>query len=289
MINIIGLGFGQKDAITLEAIDAIKNSSKVILRTKYHPTVEILDNMGIKYTTCDDLYDKAEDFESLYKSIAKRVIEESKNETVAYVVPGAPSILESTVNQLLKSNEEFNIIEAVSFIEPCITASKVDVGEGFLMIDAVDIKFSNINPNFNIMITQLWNEFIISDVKLKLQEIYDDETEITAIYSAGVKGEEIIKKVKLFEMDRELKADIRLSVVIESKKDLNILDILDRFDDISIEDAEKLEFSEDNELNNLLKSLINSYKGIKELVDEGFYEKIDVINVLKSAHFTDKF
>lgn len=287
MINIVGLGFGQKDAITLEAIDAIKNADKVILRTKYHPTVEILDKMNIEYSTCDDLYDSAKNFESLYKSIAERVVFESKNASVAYVVPGAPSILESTVNQLLTMAEDVNIIEAVSFIEPCITASKVDVGYGFLMIDAIDVKLSNINPNFNIMITQLWNEFIISDVKLKLMEIYDEETEVVAIYSAGVKGEEEVKKFKLYEMDRLLKPDIRLSIVIERINGLNILDIMDKLSDLSISDIKKLNLTDDFDLNNYLLSLIDGYKGIKNLVDEGYYEVNELIKILKSANFTN--
>lgn len=279
-INIIGLGFGQKDAITLEAIEAIKNSDKVILRTKYHPTVEILDKMGIKYTTCDDYYDKAKDFESLYKEIADRVLIESKNCSVAYVVPGAPSILESTVNQLLKYSKDINIVEAISFIEPCITASKVDVGDGFLMIDAIDVKFSNINPNFNIMITQLWNEFIISDVKLKLMEVYDEETEIIAIYSAGVKNEEEIKRCKLYEMDRELNADIRLSIVIERKEGLNIIDILN---DLSENSSISLGTCGDEDLNKSLKQLISGYTGIKNLITDGYYEPKDIINLLKSC------
>ena len=225
-LTIVGLGFGEKKGITLEAIEKIKSSSNVILRTKHHPTVELLDEMGIKYKTCDELYEKANNFEELYRSIAKKVLEESREKDTVYVVPGAPSILESTAFHIIKDEPDVEIVEAVSFIEPCVTASKVDIGEGLVMVDAVDVNFFNLNPNFNIMITQLWNEFIISDVKLALMEVYGDEYEIEAIYSAGIKGEEEVKKLKVYEMDRILKPDIRLSLVVPTYKGNNFLQLL---------------------------------------------------------------
>lgn len=281
-LTIVGLGFGEKKGITLEAIEKIKSSSNVILRTKYHPTVELLDEMGIKYKTCDELYEKANNFEELYKSIAKKVLEESREKDTVYVVPGAPSILESTAFHIIKDEPDVEIVEAVSFIEPCVTASKVDIGEGLVMVDAVDVNFFNLNPNFNIMITQLWNEFIISDVKLALMEVYGDEYEIEAIYSAGIKGEEEVKKLKVYEMDRILKPDIRLSLVVPTYKGNNFLQLLN---DVSNCDNFKNidKFDIDPELKSAVLKLSESYKNLKNLVDEGYFEMNEVVLALKTV------
>ena len=281
-LTIVGLGFGEKKGITLEAIEKIKSSSNVILRTKHHPTVELLDEMGIKYKTCDELYEKANNFEELYRSIAKKVLEESREKDTVYVVPGAPSILESTAFHIIKDEPDVEIVEAVSFIEPCVTASKVDIGEGLVMVDAVDVNFFNLNPNFNIMITQLWNEFIISDVKLALMEVYGDEYEIEAIYSAGIKGEEEVKKLKVYEMDRILKPDIRLSLVVPTYKGNNFLQLLndvsncDNFKNIDTSDI-------DPELKSAVLKLSESYKNLKNLVDEGYFEMNEVVLSLKTV------
>ena len=276
------MGFGEKKGITLEAIEKIKSSSNVILRTKHHPTVELLDEMGIKYKTCDELYEKANNFEELYRSIAKKVLEESRKKDTVYVVPGAPSILESTAFHIIKDEPDVEIVEAVSFIEPCVTASKVDIGEGLVMVDAVDVNFFNLNPNFNIMITQLWNEFIISDVKLALMEVYGDEYEIEAIYSAGIKGEEEVKKLKVYEMDRILKPDIRLSLVVPTYKGNNFLQLLN---DVSNCDNFKNidKFDIDPELKSAVLKLSESYKNLKNLVDEGYYEMNEVVLALKTV------
>lgn len=281
-LTIVGLGFGEKKGITLEAIEKIKSSSNVILRTKYHPTVELLDEMGIKYKTCDELYEKANNFEELYRSIAKKVLEESREKDTVYVVPGAPSILESTAFHIIKDEPDVEIVEAVSFIEPCVTASKVDIGEGLVMVDAVDVNFFNLNPNFNIMITQLWNEFIISDVKLALMEVYGDEYEIEAIYSAGIKGEEEVKKLKVYEMDRILKPDIRLSLVVPTYKGNNFLQLLN---DVSNCDNFKNidKFDIDPELKSAVLKLSESYKNLKNLVDEGYFEMNEVVLALKTV------
>lgn len=281
-LTIVGLGFGEKKGITLEAIEKIKSSSNVILRTKHHPTVELLDEMGIKYKTCDELYEKANNFEELYRSIAKKVLEESKERDTVYVVPGAPSILESTAFHIIKDEPDVEIVEAVSFIEPCVTASKVDIGEGLVMVDAVDVNFFNLNPNFNIMITQLWNEFIISDVKLALMEVYGDEYEIEAIYSAGIKGEEEVKKLKVYEMDRILKPDIRLSLVVPTYKGNNFLQLLN---DVSNCDNFKNidKFDIDPELKSAVLKLSESYKNLKNLVDEGYFEMNEVVLALKTV------
>lgn len=281
-LTIVGLGFGEKKGITLEAIEKIKSSSNVILRTKHHPTVELLDEMGIKYKTCDELYEKANNFEELYRSIAKKVLEESREKDTVYVVPGAPSILESTAFHIIKDEPDVEIVEAVSFIEPCVTASKVDIGEGLVMLDAVDVNFFNLNPNFNIMITQLWNEFIISDVKLALMEVYGDEYEIEAIYSAGIKGEEEVKKLKVYEMDRILKPDIRLSLVVPTYKGNNFLQLLN---DVSNCDNFKNidKFDIDPELKSAVLKLSESYKNLKNLVDEGYFEMNEVVLALKTV------
>ena len=281
-LTIVGLGFGEKKGITLEAIEKIKSSSNVILRTKHHPTVELLDEMGIKYKTCDELYEKANNFEELYRSIAKKVLEESREKDTVYVVPGAPSILESTAFHIIKDEPDVEIVEAVSFIEPCVTASKVDIGEGLVMVDAVDANFFNLNPNFNIMITQLWNEFIISDVKLALMEVYGDEYEIEAIYSAGIKGEEEVKKLKVYEMDRILKPDIRLSLVVPTYKGNNFLQLLN---DVSNCDNFKNidKFDIDPELKSAVLKLSESYKNLKNLVDEGYFEMNEVVLALKTV------
>ena len=73
-LTIVGLGFGEKKGITLEALDTIKNSYNVILRIKHQPTDDLIDEMVIEYKTCNEFYKKADNYDELYKNIVKKVL-----------------------------------------------------------------------------------------------------------------------------------------------------------------------------------------------------------------------
>lgn len=272
MITIAGLGFGEKQAITLEAINAMKKADEVILRTNHHPSVDILKEENIKFTSLDFLYEEIEDFEKLYTKISEYVLGKSKDKNICYVVPGSPSIAESTVNKLRTMTKDIIYVEAVSFIEPCFNLAKIDPVEGAMFLDAMDVDIDTINPNLNIMITQAWNELILSDLKLKLMEIYGDEKTIYAITDAGIKGVEKCDKIKLYELDRNVKADIRLTLIIpkENKSFMNFVKKAMNGESIKSTGYDVLDEDRDELLRILNK--------IGKNIDEGNYEFKELYN-----------
>lgn len=274
MITIVGLGFGEKYAITLEAINAIKNADEVILRTEHHPSVEILREEGVEFSTLDYLYEEIEDFEELYSSIANHVLEKSAGKNLCYVVPGSPSIAESTVNQLRQMTDDIIYVEAVSFIEPSFNLAGIDPVEGALFLDAMDVDIDTINPNLNIMITQVWNEFLMSDLKLKLMEIYEDDKIIYALTDAGIKGVEKCQKVQLYELDREVKPDIRLTLVIP-KAEVGFMEIVKR-----MMNGEEISSTGYDVLDADRQRLLEAIKTIGENIEAGYYEFKELYNEL---------
>lgn len=274
MITIAGLGFGEKYAITLEAINAMKNADEVILRTIHHPSVEILKEENIEFSSLDFLYEKIEDFDELYTRIAEYVLEKSKDKNICYVVPGSPSIAESTVNKLRTMTDDIMYVEAVSFIEPCFNLAKIDPVEGAMFLDAMDVDIDTINPNLNIMITQAWNELLLSDLKLKLMEVYDDEKAIYAITDAGIKNKEKCEEVKLFELDRNIKPDIRLTLIIPAEKNSFMNLIKKSMSNIKIKPSGYDELDEDRD------ELIRILKKIGKNIEAGNYEFKELYNDL---------
>ncbi len=148
MIKIVGLGPGDKEAITIGTLEVLKNSDKIYLRTEKHPTVEFLKQYGIKFETYDHKYEQGENFEQVYSSIADDLInKELKHKNIVYAVPGHPLVAEKSVNLLLKICEqkgiETEIFTAVSFIDVLMESLKIDPIEGMKIIDAFDIKIPN--------------------------------------------------------------------------------------------------------------------------------------------------
>ena len=236
MITIMGLGPGNKDALTLGALEALKSSKNIYIRTEKHPTIEFIKALGLKFTTYDERYENGTNFDEIYKLIADDlVIQHEKYENIVYAVPGHPLVAEKSVNILIdlcKSKEiAYDILPAVSFIDAMIECLNIDPVNGLKIIDAFDLKNQIQDRRSGVIITQVYNRFIASEVKLWLSQYYEDETEIYYVRAAGVKGLEVIKRIPIYEIDRQEDIDYLTSLYIPkdtSVKDFNdLIEIMD--------------------------------------------------------------
>ncbi|MGL5750416.1 MAG: nucleoside triphosphate pyrophosphohydrolase [Paraclostridium sp.] len=204
-ITIVGLGPGEYSLISQGALDTLKNSSRIFLRTEKHPIMDRLKH-EIKYETLDHFYQEDEDFDNVYNNISKFIVEESKNGDLVYVVPGHPRVAEKTVSIIDKIAKEkgieAEIIASMSFVDAMFNYLALDPAEGFKLVDAFEVENSYIDVNTSMIITQIYDRFIASNVKLDLMDYYDDEQEVCIVRAAGVKNLESKKYVKLYELDR---------------------------------------------------------------------------------------
>lgn len=205
-ISIVGLGPGDYSLISQGALDALYSSPNVYLRTKKHPTVDQLKEK-LQYTALDYFYEKEDNFEEVYGTISKFIIERGKSEDLVYAVPGHPRVAEKTVSMIetlaRQNNIELDIIPSMSFVDAMYNYLGIDPAEGFKLLDAFELEESYIDINTNTIITQVYDSFIASNVKLKLMEHYDDEQEICIVNGAGIKEIENKTYVKLYELDRQ--------------------------------------------------------------------------------------
>lgn len=225
MIKIVGLGPGAPDALTVGVIELLKKSKHVYLRTVKHPTVEYIKNLGVNFQAYDELYEKCENFDEVYKSIAEDLVNKSMEykEDIVYAVPGHPLVAEKSVTILNRICEtkgiDSEILPAVSFVDALMESLKLDPIEGVKIIDAFDIKKQILDKRVGLIITQVYNRFIASEVKLALLDYYNDDTDIYFVRAAGVKGLESIRKIKVYELDRQEDIDYLTSIYVP--KDLN--------------------------------------------------------------------
>lgn len=228
-IYIIGLGPGNIDSLTLGAVERIHSGDKNFLRTKKHPTVEYFHEKEIPYESYDWIYDSEEDFENVYKKIVDELIGESKDEkSINYFVPGNPMIAENTVKMLLERGIETEIIGGMSFIEPMLQIVERDPIDGLKIVDGSVFDDLMIDINVDTIITQVYNRRILSNIKLKLSEIYGDEYKIWLIQGAGIKNIEEKHNIPIYALDRIEKVDSLTSIYVEKmKKDNKVFDFND--------------------------------------------------------------
>ncbi len=230
-IYVVGLGPGSVDALTLGAVNRIKGGKNNFLRTEKHPTIKYFHDNNIEYKSYDYIYDSEEEFLTVYKTIVEELKKEAEAEDeINYYVPGNPMVAEKTVELLIESDLEIEIVSGMSFIEPMIEIVKRDPINGLKIVDGSVFDSLMVDINVDTIITQVYNKRILSEVKIILSEIYSDDHIVWLIHSGGISDEEKIIKIPVFDLDRSEEIGPLTSIFVP-KIEKNIKKIYD-FNDI---------------------------------------------------------
>ena len=99
---------------------------------------------------------------------------------------------------------ELNIAGGNSFLDPIFAALRIDPIEGFQLLDGTDMKRDDVQMTQHVLIGQVYDAFVASEVKLSLMEKYAYDHPVTIVTAAGSTGEKL-STVPLFELDRVTK------------------------------------------------------------------------------------
>lgn len=225
-IFVFGLGAGDIEQLPLGIYRKLKNASPLFLRTKEHPVVDTLKAEGISFTTFDDIYEKHERFDDVYKEITDILVGEAQLHDVFYAVPGHPLVAEKTVQLLLEAERGQKcriVIEGgQSFLDAMFTALQIDPIEGFQLIDATSFREDEWQSTQHVVFCQVYDSFIASNVKLALMEQLPHDYKVYVVTAAG-SSEEKVNEIPLYELDRVAALNNLTSVYVPPVKDEAIL------------------------------------------------------------------
>ncbi len=204
-ITIIGLGAGDLAQMPLGVYRHLKKQSKVYVRTDDHPAVIELIQEGVCFESFDHVYEQYDDFESVYNEIVRMLIEKTEEGPITYAVPGHPFVAERTIQLLLREAEregiELEFLGGQSFLDAMYTSLQIDPIEGCQIVDGTALKRDELALNQHIIIVQVYDAMIASEVKLTLMERLPDDYEVTIATAVGSTEERLIR-VPLYELDR---------------------------------------------------------------------------------------
>ncbi len=206
-IIVAGLGFGDEQALPLGTLRLLEERENVWLRTEKHPVALWLKQRGTPFKTFDSVYEAHDDFASVYREIADRLLAMAEHSSpVVYAVPGHPMVAEKTV-QFIRSEGpgrgiEVEIHGGSSFLDAAFARLGIDPIEGFQLADGTDFHSSRIDPRTHLLVGQVYDRFIASDVKLSLMEAYPDDHPVYIATALGVNGLEKVKRVLLYQLDQ---------------------------------------------------------------------------------------
>ncbi|PIC72693.1 nucleoside triphosphate pyrophosphohydrolase [Sporosarcina sp. P26b] len=204
-ITVIGLGASDLEQLSLGTYRLLKEADHLYIRTEEHPVVAELRLEGVEMESFDSIYEANDSFEAVYQQIVDKLLEMSAHQPITYAVPGHPLVAERTVQLLIEKERtgeiELHIAGGSSFLDPIFTALRIDPIEGFQLLDGTDLKRDDVRMDQHVLIGQVYDAFIASDVKLSLMEKYPDHHVVTIVTSAGSQDEKLTE-VPLFELDR---------------------------------------------------------------------------------------
>ncbi|WJY26722.1 MULTISPECIES: nucleoside triphosphate pyrophosphohydrolase [Sporosarcina] len=216
-ITIIGLGAGELDQLPLGVYRKLKAAGTLIVRTDHHPAVDELKAEGVQVRSFDAVYEANDSFEAVYEEIVRQLTELASEQPVVYAVPGHPLVAERTVQLLIEQERAGNAILEIaggsSFLDPIFSALRIDPIEGFQLLDAADLHQDDVLMQQHILIGQVYDAFVASDVKLALLEKYPVEHPVTIVKAAGTSLERV-RTLPLVELDRETEIDNLTTVYV---------------------------------------------------------------------------
>jgi tetrapyrrole methylase family protein/MazG family protein len=206
-ISIVGLGPGNGRFLTRAAWDILSQTNDVYLRTERHPAVADLPTHVTRHSF-DAIYDSADSFDTVYERIVTELLALAQQGDVVYAVPGHPFVGESTVTRLVAQAKAagvpVQIVAGLSFVEPCLTAVQQDGMDGVQIFDAIELTqhlYPPVNPDFPMLLGQVYSRMLASELKMVLTAVYPDEHPVTLIHQAG-DDEQVVEQIPLYEIDR---------------------------------------------------------------------------------------
>jgi tetrapyrrole methylase family protein / MazG family protein len=217
-IVIVGLGPGNPDLRTLGTQRVLETADRIVLRTRIHPGLDDFAS-DPRVIDCDDLYDCADGFDSLYQTIARRVLDAARSGgTVVFAVPGHPRFGERSVPLIEIEAGALGIpvevLDAVGFVDASAGAMKIDpLAVGLQVRDAEHLAATvdadpfaagrlGVDPTRPLLVAQLYNGDLTAAAKIALARLYPDDHPVMLIHAAGVSPGQAVRMLTLHSLDR---------------------------------------------------------------------------------------
>lgn len=293
-IEVIGLGSSDLDQIPLGVWRRLEQAGRIYLRTEDHPAVAALRENGAELINLDQIYEQNETFEATYHAIVDRLLAAAEHEDVLYAVPGHPMFYETTTELLLAHQQEDELEVSISggqsFIDAVITAVNVPVNEGFQVLDGMTFNIGDLDYHKHTLITQVYDQYSLGEVKLSLLEYYPPETGVKLVDAAGSAEEKVID-LPLHEIDHVGIQSNLLCLYIPKVEDVRISQrdihhMTEVFDTLVGEDGcpwDRVQTHESIE-RHLIEETYEVIEAIERQDDEGIVEELGDILLQVALH-----
>lgn len=205
IITVVSLGPGDPRLLTLQTAEALRKNHCLIFRTARHRTADWLRNEGVAFSDFDALYDEYEDFDALHAEMARRLWECAAAKSVTFAVIDAQT--DGAVRALRSScpvDGRVIILPGVTMTDSCLALlpERFEQSGKVRILPAMDALEAAPDPATPLLVTELFDRVLASNVKLQLADLYGDEADIVFFPScAKINRKPLV--LPMMELDRQ--------------------------------------------------------------------------------------
>ena len=205
MITVVPLGPGSPDLMTLQAADALRTASRLILRTARHPAADWLQDQGIAFESLDEFYEAYEDFDAMHRAMAEELWARASADPLTFAVMDPPR--DGAVRALRETAKEpgaLRILPGLSLMNACeaLLPEDAPAQDAVRIVPAADMLSAVPDPSASLWILELDSALLAGDVKLRLSDLYGDEREVF-FFPPSEKNPRSCRKIPLYSLDSQ--------------------------------------------------------------------------------------
>lgn len=203
-ITVVSLGPGNREYLTLGAIEKMKVAPRLILRTGRCDAARYLEEEKIPFDTLDDIHEECEDFDELTAACVRAVCDAAQKQEICYAVFDASQ--DESARLLMQQGAQ--AFAGVGITGPLLSACPQ---ESYQVQTADGLEITGIQ--WPLLITELDNRMLAGESKLKLLEWYDMDKEVL-FFPPSEGTQRTFLPVSLSELDRQKKYDHTAAVLV---------------------------------------------------------------------------
>jgi len=219
LIHVSGLGPGGDEFVTDETRRLIADHPRRFVRTHIHPSAHLAGDVP----SFDDVYQSADTFDDVYREIADRLVTAAEEaavggESIVYLVPGSPLVLERTV-RLLRDDSRVEVVlhPSIGFVDLVWARLAVDpIESSVTLVDGHEFAIAAAGVSGPMLVAHCHANWVLSDIKLAADETgagTNDDVEAIVLHHLGLPDEQVIRTTWA-NIDRVVEADHLTSLFV---------------------------------------------------------------------------
>ena len=207
-IDVVGVGLTTDD-LTRAAMELMNGEKQVVLHTGHIGAADWLAEKRVAFTTLDGLYEQTEDFDEHADAASEAVCRLAGQAPVVY---GVIDLRDESVVRLLRDAPEAVRLHPGVPVDGALSAFYTG---GTYCACASDYEAFQLRADQAALIREIDSATLASEVKLKLMDVYPDESPVTVLCGGA------IRRIALEDLDRIGGYDHRFCALVERCESLD--------------------------------------------------------------------